>query len=155
MQIFNPRPVPAVEKPATEARPVRVVALDILSLGMFAPMGQYVLQMTPAPSPAELKALLHGYLAEIGARDVAWVHYIRHKRTLDMLRTAFPELPPEPSYASYKYRPGDVLLVAVLKRRPSRRNPCVPASPEDLAYWFVTVKRKIPVLTPTDAIPKL
>ncbi len=147
-----------MEKRAPEAeapRSVRVVGLDILSLGMFAPVGQYVLQVTPAPSPAELRALLHSYLAEIGAKDVVWTHYIRHKRTLDILRTEFPELPPRPSYAPYKFKPGDVLLVAVLKRRPTRRNPCVPATPDDLSYWFVTVKRKIPILAPTDAIPKL
>ncbi len=144
-----------MEKPAPEARPVRVVALDILSLGMFTPIGQYILQITPAASPPELKALLHSYLAEIGARDVVWAHYIRHKQTLDILRAEFPELPPEPNYATYRYMPGDVLLVAVLKRRPTRRNPCVPASPDDLSYWFVTVKRRIPILTPTDAIPKL
>ncbi len=147
---------PAPEKGAAGTlRPVRVVALDVLSLGMFPPMGHYVLQMTPSPSPAELRALLHSYLAEIGARDVEWTHYIRHKRTLDILRAEFPELAPKPSYAPYKFKPGDVLLVAVLKRRPTRRNPCVPATPDDLAYWLITVKRKIPILTPTDVIPKL
>jgi hypothetical protein len=134
---------------------VRVVGLDTISPRMFVPTGQYVLQMTPALSPAELRSLLTSYLAEIGARNAAWTHYIWHKRTLDILRMEFPELPPEPNYATYKYRPGDVLLVAVLKRKPTRRDPCVPASPEDLSYWLVTVRRKITILTPADAIPKL
>ncbi len=146
-----------MEKPAPETatRPVRVVALDVLSLRMFAPVGQYILNATPAASPAELRVLLNSYLAEVGARDAVWTHYIQHKQTLEILRAEFPELPPEPNYATYKYKPDDVLLVAVLKRRPTRRDPCLPASSDDLAYWLVTVKRKIPVLTPTDVIPKL
>jgi len=150
-----------VEKPALERgtaeglRRVRVVGLDALSLRMFAPAGQYVLNIIPAPTPAELRALLNRYLMETGAEDVAWTHHIFHKRTLDILRAEFPELPPRPSRVGYRYAPGDVLLVAVLKRRPTRRNPCVPATPDDLTYWLVTVKRKIPVLTPADAIPKL
>ncbi len=155
------RPPPAVEKPALERetaevqRPVRVVGLDALSLRMFMPVGQYILQMTPAPTPAELRGLLSRYLMEASAKNVVWTHHILHKRTLDILRAEFPELPPGPSRVGYRYAPGDVLLVAVLKRRPTRRDPCVPATPEDLAYWLVTVKRRIPVLTPADATPKL
>ncbi len=147
---------PALEREAAEVqRSVRVVALDALSLRMFMPVGQYILQVTPAPTLAELRALLSRYLMEAGVKNVVWSHYILHKRTLDILRAEFPELPPEPSRVGYKYAPGDVLLVAVLKRRPTRRDPCVPATPEDLAYWLVAVKRRIPVLTPADAIPKL
>ncbi len=146
----------ALEKEAAEVqRPIRVVALDALSPRMFTPIGQYVLQMTPAPSLAELRALVNKYLMEAGAKDVVWTHRILHKRTLDILRIEFPELPPKPSRVGYKYRPGDILLVAVLKRRPTRRSPCIPETPDDLSYWLVTVKRKIPILTPTDAIPKL
>jgi hypothetical protein len=147
---------PALERGTAEAvRPVRVVGLDTISPRMFAPAGQYILQMTPALTPAELRSLLNSYLTEINARSVAWVHYIRHKQTLDLLRAELPELPPEPNYATYMYRPGDVLIAAVLKRRPGMRNACVPASPDDLTYWLVTVKRKIPVPAPADAIPKL
>jgi hypothetical protein len=147
---------PALGKDAAEVqRPVRIVGLDVLSLRMFVPAGQYVLNATPAPSLAELRALLSRYLVEADVKNVVWTHYILHKRTLDILRTEFPELPPAPSRAGYRYRPGDVLLVAVLKRRPTRRNPCVPETPDDLAYWLVTVRRKIPILTPADAIPKL
>jgi hypothetical protein len=43
----------------------------------------------------------------------------------------------------------------VLKRRPTKRDPCVPATPDDLAYWLVTVKRKITIAALADAIPKL
>jgi hypothetical protein len=160
-KLFKLRRRSAVEKPALERRAaeaphaVRVVALDALSLRMFAPVGQYILNITPAPSPAELRALLNNYLMETGAKNVVWTHRILHKKTLDILRTEFPELPPAPARAGYKYKPGDVLLVAVLRRRPTRRDPCVPAAPEDLSYWLVTVKRRIPVLTPADAIPKL
>jgi len=146
----------APEKRAAEApHIVRVVALDTISPGMFPPVGQYVLQMTPAITLTELRSLLNSYLAEIGAGDVVWTHYIRHKQTLDVLRAEFPELPPEPSYSPYKFRPNDVLVAAVFRRRPSRRNPCAPLSPDDLSYWFVTVRRKIPILAPTDAMPKL
>ena len=147
---------PALERGRAEVqKSVRVVALDALSLRMFAPAGQYVLQMTPAPSLAELRALLSEYLMEAGAEGVVWTHYILHERTLDVLRTEFPELPPRSSRAGYRYAPGDVLLVAVLKRRTTRWNPCIPATPDDLTYWFIAVKRKIPTLTPADAIPKL
>ncbi|MFZ8809612.1 MAG: hypothetical protein ACO2PN_16105 [Pyrobaculum sp.] len=147
---------PALERGTAEVqRPARVVGLDALSLRMFAPAGQYVLNITPAPSLADLRALLSRYLMETDAKNVVWTHHILHKRTLDIMRTEFPELPPEPSRGGYKYAPGDVLLVAVLKRRPTRRNPCVPATPEDLAYWLVTVRRKVPIPTPADAIPKL
>ena len=147
---------PALKKEAAEApHIVRVVALDALSLRMFAPVGQYILNATPAPSPAELRALLHKYLMETGAKNVVWMHHVLHKRMLDILRTEFPELPPKPSRVGYRYRPGDALLVAVLKRRPTRRDTCIPAAPDDLAYWFVAVKRRIPILTPADAIPKL
>ena len=147
---------PALERGTAEVqRPVRVVGLDTVSPRMFAPAGQYILQMTPAPSLSELRSLLNNYLMETDAKNVVWAHYIQHQKTLDILRTEFPELPPEPNYMTYKYAPGDVLLVAVLKRRPTKRNPCVPATPDDLSYWLVTVKRKIPILTPTDAIPKL
>jgi hypothetical protein len=144
------------ERETEEApRPIRVVGLDTISPGMFTPVGQYILQLTPALTPAELRSLVNNYLAEIGARSVVWTHYIRHKRTLDILRTGFPELPPKPNYAAYRYMSGDVLIAAVLRRRPTRRDPCVPATPDDLAYWLVTVKRKIPILTPVNAIPKL
>ncbi len=146
----------ALEREAAEVqRPVRVVGLDALSLRMFAPAGQYILQVTPAPTLTELRALLSRYLMGTNTKNVVWTHYILHKKTLDILRAEFPELPPEPSRTGYKYAPGDVLLVAVLKRRPTRRDPCIPATPEDLAYWFVAVKRRIPILTPGDAIPKL
>jgi len=150
-----------VEKSALEGgitrgqRPARVVGLDTISPRMFAPAGQYILQMTPAPSLSELRALLSRYLMEADAKDVLWIHYIQHKRTLDILRTEFPELPPEPNYKTYRYVPGDVLLVAVLRRKPTRIDPCVPAAPDDLTYWLVTVKRKIPASPPADAIPKL
>jgi hypothetical protein len=160
-KLFKPKSASAVEKPALEKgtagvlKPVRVVGLDALSLRMFAPAGQYVLNITPAPSLAELRGLLSKYLIETDAKNVVWTHHILHKRTLDILRTEFPELPPAPARVGYRYAPGDVLLVAVLKRRPTRRNPCVPATPDDLSYWFITVKRKIPVLTPADVIPKL
>ena len=136
-------------------RSVRVVALDALSLRMFVPAGPYTLNITPAQTPAELRVLLNEYLMETGAEDVVWTHHILHERTLDVLRTEFPELPPRSSRAGYRYAPGDVLLVAVLKRRPTRRNPCVPATPDDLTYWLIAVKRKIPTPTPADAIPKL
>jgi hypothetical protein len=147
-----------VEKPALERgmlevqKSVRVVGLDALSLRMFAPAGQYILNITPAPSLAELRSLLNRYLMETDVKNVVWTHHILHKRTLDILRTEFSELPPRPARVGYKYRPGDVLLVAVLKRRPM---PCVPVTADDLTYWLVTVKRKIPILTPIDAIPKL
>ena len=111
-----------------------------MSPRMFPPSGPYTLKMVPAKSPSELRALLNKYLQDMGARAAGWTHFIKHERTLEVLRSEFRELPPATNHESYRYEPGDVLLVAVLRRRPTRANPCVPASPEDLSYWFVAVK---------------
>jgi broad specificity phosphatase PhoE len=127
-------------------RTVRVVGLDTLSPRMFPPIGPYVVRMTPAPSLSELRAVLNRHLQEIGAENVVWVHFIKHKSTLKILRGEFAELPQEPNYATYKYAPGDVLLIGVLRRRP---RPCVLLMPEDLSYWLVTAELQL------DIIPKL
>jgi hypothetical protein len=107
---------------------------------MFPPTGPYTLRLVPAKSLPELRALLDKYVRDAGARVAGWTHFIKHRRTLDVLRTEFHELSPEPNRETYKYAPNDVLLVAVLRRKPTRGEPCVPASPEDLSYWFVVVK---------------
>ena len=125
-----------------EAEAARVVVVDSLSPRMFPPSGPYVLKMVPAKSPSELRALLDMYLRDAGVRVAGWTHFIKHERTLEVLRTEFRELPPATNHESYRYEPGDVLLVAVLRRRPTRANPCVPASPEDLSYWLVIVKQE-------------
>ena len=144
------------EKRAVEAaalRTVRVVAIDTVTPRMFHPVGQYVLKMTPARSPSELRTALDRFLQVAGVRSVVWTHHVRYWRTLEILRTEFPELPPDLNYAMYRYVPGDVLIAAVLKRRPPRSNPCAPMSPDDLAYWLVVVEP--PIKTPADLIPKL
>jgi len=84
--------------------------------------------------------LLNKYLQDMGARVAGWTHFIKHGRTLEVLRTEFYELSPVPNYESYTYAPGDVLLVAVLRRRPTRSESCVPSSPSDLSYWLVIVR---------------
>jgi hypothetical protein len=127
-------------------RAVRVVGLDTLSPRMFLPIGPYIVRMTPAPSLSELRAVLNRRLQGIGAESVVWAHYIKHKRTLKILRGEFAELPQEPNYATYKYAPGDVLLVAVLRRKP---HPCVLLMPEDFSYWLVTAELQ------ADVMPKL
>ncbi len=98
------------------------------------------MKIIPAKTPSELRALLNKYVQDAGARVAGWTHFIKHERTLEVLRTEFRELPPAPNRESYRYEPGDVLLVAVLRRRPTKANPCVPSSPEDLSYWLVVVK---------------
>ena len=70
-----------------------------------------------------------------------WIHLIKHRQTLGILRTEFPELLLRPNHATYRYVPGYALKVAVLKRR---RHMCMPESPGDLAYCLVTVKQKPP-----------
>ena len=117
-----------------------------MSPRMFPPIGPYVVRMSPASSLSDLKAMLSKYLQEIGAENVIWVHHIKHKRTLKVLRTEFTELPQEPNYSTYKYAPGDVLLIAVLRRRP---HPCLLLTPGDLSYWLVTAELQM------DAMPKL
>jgi len=121
------------------ARTVRIVGLVTLSPRMFPPTGQYVVRLMPAPSLAELRALLNKYLQEIGAENVVWTHHIRHKRTLRILRSEFAELPQEPNYVTYKYAPGDILLIVTLKRKP---HPCVLTMPEDFSYWLATAELK-------------
>jgi hypothetical protein len=125
-----------------DAEAVRVVAVDYLSPRMLPPTGPYMLRMVPAKTPSELRALLDRYVRDVGARVAGWTHFIKHKRTLDVLRSELLELSPEPNRETYKYEPGDILLVAVLKQKPTRSEPCVPASPEDLSYWLVTVKQE-------------
>jgi len=124
-------------------RTVRVVGLDTLSPRMFPPIGPYVVRMTPAASLSELRAMLNKHLMGIGAENVVWVHFIRHKGTLKILRGEFAELPQEPNYSTYKYVPGDILLVAVLRRKP---HPCVLLTPEDLSYWLVTAELQADVM---------
>ena len=127
-------------------RIVRVVGLDTLSPRMFSPTGPYVVKMTPASSLSELRAVLNRQLQEINAENVVWVHFIKHRKTLKVLRTEFAELPQEPNYSTYKYAPGDILLVATLKRRP---HPCLLLMPEDFMYWLVTAEPQV------DILPKL
>ncbi len=98
------------------------------------------MRLVPAKSPSELRALLNKYLQDAGAKIISWAHFIKHERTLEVLRSELVELPLAPNRESYRYEPNDVLLVAVLRRKPTRANPCVPASPEDLSYWLVIVK---------------
>ncbi len=136
-------PMPDVEKAVAakrEGEAVRVVVIDSLSPRMFPPTGPYTLRLVPAKTPSELRALLNKYVQDAGARVAGWAHFIKHERTLEVLRAEFRELSPAPNFETYKYEPGDVLLVAVLKRKPTRANPCVPASSEDLSYWLVVVK---------------
>jgi len=135
-----------VSQQTAKVRTVRVVGLDTLSPRMFPPIGPYVVKMTPASSLSELRAMLSKYLQEIGAENIIWAHHIKHKRTLKVLRTEFAELPQELNYSTYKYTPGDILLVATLRRRP---HPCLLLMPEDLSYWLVTAELQ------TDAVPKL
>jgi hypothetical protein len=123
-----------------EAEAVRVVVIDSLSPRMFPPTGPYTLKMVPAKSLPELRALLNKHVQDAGARVAGWIHFIKHRRTLDVLRSEFDVLSPEPNRETYRYEPGDILLVAVLRRKPTRSEPCVPASPEDLSYWLVVVK---------------
>jgi len=123
-----------------EAEAVRVVAVDSLSPRMFPPTGPHVLKIIPAKTLSELRGLLDRYVRDVGARVVGWIHYIKHRRTLEVLRTEFNELSPEPNRETYRYESGDILLVAVLRRKSTRSEPCVPASPDDLSYWLVVVK---------------
>ena len=119
------------------ARSVRVVGLDTLSPRMFPPIGQYVIRLTPASSLSELRAVLSKHLQKIGAERVVWAHYIRHRKTLSILRREFIELPQEPNYATYRHAPGDVMLIAVPKRKP---HPCILPMPEDFSYWLATAE---------------
>jgi hypothetical protein len=102
--------------------------------------------MTPASSLSELRAVLNRHLQEIGAESVIWTHHIKHKRTLKILRGEFAELPQEPNFVTYKFAPGDILLVAVLRRKP---HPCVLLMQEDFSYWLVTAELQ------ADVMPKL
>jgi hypothetical protein len=122
-------------------RPVRVVGLDTSLPRMFASAGPYVPRMTPAESPSELCAALNKHLVEADVKSVFWIHFIKHRQTLGILRTEFPELSPRPNHATYRYMPGYALRVAVLKHK---RHMCMPESPDDLAYCLVTVKQEPP-----------
>jgi hypothetical protein len=113
---------------------------------MFTPVGKYILNVTPTESLDELRDIFNKYTLEVmvDLQFVAWVHYIRHKQTLDVLRMVFPEFPEQPAGMVYKYAPGDVLIVATLKygSRNTHQNAGqdVMVKADDLIYWFVTVK---------------
>jgi hypothetical protein len=129
--------------PRAPARPrLRAVGLNAISPSMFTPVGKYVLNVTPTESLDELRDIFNKYTLEvmIDLKDVTWVHYIRHKPTLDVLRMVFPEFPEQPSGMVYKYAPGDVLIVATLKYGSRGTGPDVVVNADDLIYWFVTVR---------------
>jgi hypothetical protein len=113
---------------------------------MFTPVGKYILNVTPIESLDELRDVFNKYTLEImvDLQNITWIHYIRHKPTLDVLRMVFPEFPEQPAGTTYKYAPGDVLIVATLKygSRVAGQNASqdVFVKAEDLIYWFVTVK---------------
>jgi hypothetical protein len=121
---------------------LRVVGLNAISPSMFTPIGKYILNVTPTESLDELRDIFNKYTLEVmvDMRNIVWVHYIRHKPTLDVLRMVFPEFPEQPAGMTYKYAPGDVLIVATLKYGSRVANPDVMVKAEDLIYWFVTVK---------------
>jgi len=125
---------------------LRVVGLNAISPSMFTPVGKYILNVTPTESLDELRDIFNKYTLEVmvDLKNVTWVHYIRHKPTLDVLRMVFPEFPEQPTGMVYKYAPGDVLIVATLKygSRVAGQNAGQDAMvrAEDLIYWFVTVK---------------
>jgi hypothetical protein len=109
---------------------------------MFTPVGKYILNVTPTESLDELRDIFLKYTLEVmvDLQNITWVHYIRHKPTLDVLRMAFPEFPEQPAGLVYKYAPGDVLIVATLKYGSRNAGQDVMVKADDLIYWFVTVK---------------
>jgi hypothetical protein len=121
---------------------LRAVGLNAISPSMFTPAGRYVLNVTPTESLDELRDIFLKYTLEVmvDLKDVKWVHYIRHKPTLDVLRTVFPEFPEQPTGMIYRYAPGDVLIVATLKYGSRGTSQDVVVDADDLIYWFVTVK---------------
>ena len=129
---------------------LRVVGLNAISPSMFVPIGKYVLNVTPTESLDELRDIFNKYTLEVmvDLKDITWVHYIRHKPTLDVLRIVFPELPESPAGMIYKYAPGDVLIVATLKYGSRGTSPDVEVDADDLIYWFVTVKH---IANPTES----
>jgi hypothetical protein len=121
---------------------LRVVGLNAISPSMFTPVGKYTLHVAPTDDINELRKIFDMYTLEkmIPLENVVWVHYIRHKPTLDVLRMVFPEFPEQPAGMVYKYAPGDVLIVATLKHGSRGTSPDVIVNADDLIYWFVTVK---------------
>lgn len=121
---------------------LRVVGLNAISPSMFTPIWKYMLRVTPTESLDELRNIFNKYTLEtmVDLKNIVWVHYIRHKPTLDVLRMMFPEFPEQPSGMVYKYSPGDVLIVATLKYGSRGSSPDVEVDADDLIYWFVTVK---------------
>jgi len=129
------------------ARPrIRAVGLNAISPSMFTPQGRYILNVVPTTDINELRDIFNKYTLEVmvDLKDVTWVHYIRHKPTLDVLRMVFPEFPEQPVGTTYRYAPGDVLIVATLKHGSRVANPSagpdVVVNADDLVYWLVAVK---------------
>ncbi len=131
----------AVTRTPTQPR-LRAVGLNAISPSMFTPVGKYILHVTPTESIDELRDIFNKYTLEvmIDLKNVTWVHYIRHKPTLDVLRMVFPEFPEQPAGMTYRYAPGDILIVATLKYGSRGTSQDVTVDADDLIYWFVTVK---------------
>ena len=129
---------------------LRVVGLNAISPSMFVPIGKYILHVVPTESIDELRDVFNKYTLEVmvDPQNITWVHYIRHKPTLDVLRMVFPEFPEQPAGMIYKYAPGDVLIVATLKYGSRGTSPDVEVDADDLIYWFVTVKH---IADPTES----
>jgi hypothetical protein len=149
-----------IAKKTSPYRRLRVVGLNAISPSMFVPTGKYVLHVTPTESLDELRDVFNKYTLEVmvDLKNITWVHYIRHKQTLDVLRIMFPEFPEQPTGMVYKYAPGDVLIVATLKygSRGTTRDagPDVAVSADDLIYWFVVVKHATDPLEITKRRPQ-
>jgi hypothetical protein len=134
--------VTQVVKGTTQHHRLRVVGLNAISPSMFTPVGKYILSITPTESIDELRDIFNKYTLEVmvDLKAITWIHYIRHKPTLDVLRVMFPEFPEQPAGMVYKYAPGDVLIVATLKYGSRGTGPDVVVNADDLIYWLVTVR---------------
>ena len=128
---------------------IRVVGLNAISPSMFIPVGLYTFRVMPTEDINELRKIFDRYTLEkmIPLENITWIHFIRHKPTLDVLRMVFPQFPEQPAGMVYKYAPGDLLIIATLKHGSRGTDKDVVVDADDLIYWFVTVRHASGSLT--------
>ena len=109
----------------------RIVFLNAFPIGAFGGMQRVMFE---AVHVDDLKSLAK-WVREMVENGYEVVNYVRHASTVEALkRLGFPVT--EPNAGAYRYSPGDLLIVVVL-RNPVRNGSEVVVKEEDLDVWVV------------------
>jgi len=122
---------------------IRIVGLNAFSLSMIPLSVRYSIDVMPVKNLNELKENLDWIFTMYSIYDyeqVEWIHFIRHKPTLDLLRSVFPQFPQKPNDEVYTYRDGDILIIATLKTPRCGVDNDIAITENDLIYAIVKIR---------------